>query len=555
MGYKTLEDWYNIEKIDITSTGGTHLLTGHYNTSPVRMLMQIYPTHPWQPWKFKFIANPLENLGNQQVLKVNQDRFVNHLETELKIKDLKDWYQVPQRQLQETGGATIIKKMGGIQDFLTKVYPNHTWDKELLEATRKRSSQRWLRVLIQEFLPNSEVKEDYQHPDLMYEPSKEHIQFDIYLPKEQVAIEYQGQHHYTEVSYFGAQKFIRDRDEAKRKKCAAAGVKLIEIPHWWDNERASLRATLHKHHPFLFPDAGDGTPIPDKAPQRVTPTGDIPAADVFTLPKSDWDPETDPTGWWMSEGFEGLRVYWDGEKLHTRKGNELKTASQSFLDILPKEPLDGFLRGPSYETRDAINMAKSSNPEKWRQMTFYILDSPKRKEPLEQRQAHLKSLVLNPQVKLMEFVRCTGESDMLQFYTKIMDKGGEGVFLRQPNSAYQHGRSKTFYTLKAYEETVAKYLGKNEAAHKLVCELPNGVKCNVACASQTYDHPPKEGAVLQIRHSGEYSTGNVRYPCFLKERTDTTWEVAKTSALQAIEKAKQDKQAKEDRYKSIDLDQ
>jgi len=62
---------------------------------------------------------------------------------------------VPQRQLQEVGGATIIKKMGGLQDFLTKVYPNHQWDKELLEATRKRSAQRWLRVLIQEFLPNS----------------------------------------------------------------------------------------------------------------------------------------------------------------------------------------------------------------------------------------------------------------------------------------------------------------------------------------------------------------------------------------------------------------
>jgi len=108
-------------------------------------------------------------------------------------------------------------------------------------------------------------------------------------------------------SYFGAQKFIRDRDAAKRKislertkkksngrgverggkrggelpksfdcvnKCEAGGVKLIEIPHWWDNERPSLRATLHKLHPSLFSDPGDGTPIPEKAPPKITPGGE-----------------------------------------------------------------------------------------------------------------------------------------------------------------------------------------------------------------------------------------------------------------------------------------
>jgi DNA ligase 1 len=28
-----------------------------------------------------------------------------------------------------------------------------------------------------------------------------------------------------------------------------------------------------------------------------------------------WNPSIDPTGWWMSEKFDGLRGYWDGEKL------------------------------------------------------------------------------------------------------------------------------------------------------------------------------------------------------------------------------------------------
>lgn len=67
LGYKTKEDWYKIEKIDLTSTGATHLLTGHYHSSPVRLLLSLFPDHPWEPWRFKFISNPLEGIGNPQV--------------------------------------------------------------------------------------------------------------------------------------------------------------------------------------------------------------------------------------------------------------------------------------------------------------------------------------------------------------------------------------------------------------------------------------------------------------------------------------------------------
>src|SRR5882724_7166318 len=28
-----------------------------------------------------------------------------------------------------------------------------------------------------------------------------------------------------------------------------------------------------------------------------------------------WDSSIDPTGWWMSEKYDGLRGYWDGRKL------------------------------------------------------------------------------------------------------------------------------------------------------------------------------------------------------------------------------------------------
>jgi hypothetical protein len=68
MGYTKMEDWYNLEKVDVTSTGGQHLLTGHYNTSLVRLVKYMYPSHQWEPWKFKYISDPLANLGNPPVI-------------------------------------------------------------------------------------------------------------------------------------------------------------------------------------------------------------------------------------------------------------------------------------------------------------------------------------------------------------------------------------------------------------------------------------------------------------------------------------------------------
>ena len=56
-----------------------------------------------------------------------------------------------------------------------------------------------------------------------------------------------------------------------------------------------------------------------------------------------WNPSIDPTGWWMSEKYDGLRGYWDGRKLWTRQGN-LIHAPDYFLAELPRDiALDGEL--------------------------------------------------------------------------------------------------------------------------------------------------------------------------------------------------------------------
>lgn len=46
---------------------------------------------------------------------------------------------------------------------------------------------------------------------------------------------------------------------------------------------------------------------------------------------------------WMSEKYDGIRARWDGDKLHSREGTQIK-APKEFIDRLPKNViLDGEL--------------------------------------------------------------------------------------------------------------------------------------------------------------------------------------------------------------------
>lgn len=45
---------------------------------------------------------------------------------------------------------------------------------------------------------------------------------------------------------------------------------------------------------------------------------------------------------WMSEKFDGVRAYWDGQKMYSKQGKIL-AIPQFFADYLPRVPLDGEL--------------------------------------------------------------------------------------------------------------------------------------------------------------------------------------------------------------------
>lgn len=56
-----------------------------------------------------------------------------------------------------------------------------------------------------------------------------------------------------------------------------------------------------------------------------------------------WDEESmNPSGWWMAEKYDGVRLYWNGSDFFTRQGRKIQVP-ESIAAKMPKVSLDGEL--------------------------------------------------------------------------------------------------------------------------------------------------------------------------------------------------------------------
>jgi ATP-dependent DNA ligase len=112
------------------------------------------------------------------------------------------------------------------------------------------------------------------------------------------------------------------------------------VPYWWDKTHSSLAATIYNQRPDLFTEQPKGVPIPSN-PQEKSNAKIISTTRLMTATL--WDNSTmDPTGWYLTEKFDGMRLYWDGKEFFTRQGKKVK-APLSFTSKMPSVSLDGEL--------------------------------------------------------------------------------------------------------------------------------------------------------------------------------------------------------------------
>src|SRR3989442_1099115 len=97
LGYKDMDDWYNVTQGDIFKHGGRGLLS-NFNGSPSKALQSVYPEHGWIIWRFNCVPNSYWE--NQE----NRKSFFDGLSRELGFKDMDGWCNVTLDVIYKNGG-------------------------------------------------------------------------------------------------------------------------------------------------------------------------------------------------------------------------------------------------------------------------------------------------------------------------------------------------------------------------------------------------------------------------------------------------------------------
>lgn len=245
-----------------------------------------------------------------------------------------------------------------------------------------------------------------------------------------------------------------------------------------------------------------------------------------------WDPSIDPTGWWMSEKYDGLRGYWDGRKLWSRKGN-LIHAPDYFQAELPRDiALDGELwigRGKFEET---ISIVRSERPDdRWQKVRLMVLDAPQATGTFEERMKFLRETFPAGKrfVQVVTQERCQGMTQLLAERDRVVQQGGEGIMLRQPDSLYDPRRSPTLLKVKPYDDAeatvIAHEAGKGKFAGKLGAirvRTDDGREFSIGSGftDAQRESPPPVGAAITYRFRGLTAKGLPRFPSYLRVRRD-----------------------------------
>lgn len=245
-----------------------------------------------------------------------------------------------------------------------------------------------------------------------------------------------------------------------------------------------------------------------------------------------WDPSIDPTGWWISEKYDGMRAHWDGKRLWSRGGNEIH-APEYFLSELPSGvELDGELwlgRGKFEETVGTVR--RNTPNERWRQMKYMVFDAPKAKGNFEQRMDFLRRTLppAGKHAKPVPQTLCLGVDDLIIRRDRIVAVGGEGLMIRKPESEYEPGPSRSLLKVKPHSDAEAEVIahkpgkGKHEGkmgSIRVKTSAGREFSIGTGFSNEERESPPAIGTIVTYRYRGFTKNGLPRFPSFLPIRKD-----------------------------------
>lgn len=240
--------------------------------------------------------------------------------------------------------------------------------------------------------------------------------------------------------------------------------------------------------------------------------------------------DIDLSQYWLSEKYDGVRAYWNGEKLLSRQGNEFH-APIWFTEDLPDQALDGELwigRGKFSATLSAVSKDQPIDQE-WRRVHYMIFELPNGKGTFTQRVEEIKQVIEHAGLAHLWAVpqlRIINDHELLQTrLDEMVAMGGEGLMLHRADALYHGGRSDDLLKVKSYADAEAIVIGHLPGKGKysgmlgaLIVETPQGLRFRIGSgfSDQERADPPAVGSQITYKYFGKTSKGTPRFASFLR---------------------------------------
>jgi DNA ligase-1 len=240
-----------------------------------------------------------------------------------------------------------------------------------------------------------------------------------------------------------------------------------------------------------------------------------------------------PAVHWVSEKYDGVRGYWDGERLLTRNGHPIRVPAW-FTSGWPKRAMDGELwagRGRFTAAASAV-AAEVPDDAAWREMRFMVFDLPDEPSDFDHRRPLVERLVKaagTPWIEAVVHGRVADEGELLKLMRRVVSVNGEGLVLHRGDALYQRDRSGALLKLKPQDDAEARVVGHLPGEGKyagqvgaLLVELPDGRRFRLGSGLKDADRgqPPPIGATVTYRYRGFHESGLPRFATFLRVRPD-----------------------------------
>jgi len=240
--------------------------------------------------------------------------------------------------------------------------------------------------------------------------------------------------------------------------------------------------------------------------------------------------------YWLSEKLDGVRAYWNGEKLISKQGLVYQ-APVWFTENFPDFPLDGelWIARNRFDVLSGIVRKRQPIDEEWQRVTYQIFDLPKHKGVFDVRltflQDYFKANDRPAWLKLIKQTKVANHQTLMTLLDEVVAQGAEGLMLHLGRAYYHNKRNDDLLKVKRYFDAEAKVIrhipGKGKYQTMLGSMWVKALnkeqkgklfKLGTGFSDEQRRHPPSVGSVITYKYFGLTSKGLPRFGSFMRVR-------------------------------------